>query len=275
MKFGYHARMVCAMIGAVAVLLSCPVVSFAAKDSTAVPIVSLDECNDAASENVVSLIDQIGPVNRSRRAAIVAALDAYNALSDEQKAGVTNYQVLVEAQQKLGIQDAISVVNMTCDAVENNRSFAPKNYGKNFKKLTCSVYPVLYSIGDHGKLQFRIVFSYIGKTPMDLDEIVIRAGEHKFTYDCDYSNSDGGYDSGAKRWCGLAIYDIDDARINELREMLAEPTVTIRFDSSDSNRYDYTLTPTDRQGITDIIRLYDAMNAAAPAVRMDAMYRYQ
>ena len=48
---------------------------------------ALELCNAAATpESVISLINQIGTVTRSRRPAIVAALNAYNQLDDASKA---------------------------------------------------------------------------------------------------------------------------------------------------------------------------------------------
>ena len=57
----------------------------------------------ATPESVISLINQIGTVTRSRRPAIVAALNAYNQLDDASKAQVSNFSVLADAQQILGL----------------------------------------------------------------------------------------------------------------------------------------------------------------------------
>ena len=51
-------------------------------------------------ENVKNLIDAIGPVTKDSGAAITAARNAYDALTDEQKALVTNYQTLLDAEER-------------------------------------------------------------------------------------------------------------------------------------------------------------------------------
>lgn len=51
-------------------------------------------------ENVKNLIDAIGSVTTASGDAIKAARDAYNALNDEQKALVTNYQTLLDAEER-------------------------------------------------------------------------------------------------------------------------------------------------------------------------------
>ena len=83
--------------------------ALAASPAGDVPFAVLAQQNSAVTpEQVEALISQIGTVTRSRRAAIVAALDAYNQLDDAGKAAVTNFGVLAEAQQILGIQDALA-----------------------------------------------------------------------------------------------------------------------------------------------------------------------
>ena len=57
--------------------------------------------SDAEAVKVVEdLIDSIGTVTKDSKEAIKAARDAYNALTDEQKAKVGNYSVLTEAEEK-------------------------------------------------------------------------------------------------------------------------------------------------------------------------------
>ena len=94
--------------------------ALAASPAGDVPFAVLAQQNSAVTpEQVEALISQIGTVTRSRRAAIVAALDAYNQLDDAGKAAVTNFGVLAEAQQILGIQDALAKCNVNYDAVED------------------------------------------------------------------------------------------------------------------------------------------------------------
>lgn len=50
------------------------------------------------AEEVIAMIDAIGTVDLSKAGAISAARSAYDKLTDAEKALVTNYNVLVEAE---------------------------------------------------------------------------------------------------------------------------------------------------------------------------------
>ena len=84
---------------------------------------ALEECNTATVAQVESLINQIGTVTTARRPAIVAAVNAYNELDDASKAQVSNFAVLAEAQQVLGLKDALAKLKISYDKVEDARSY--------------------------------------------------------------------------------------------------------------------------------------------------------
>lgn len=67
------------------------------------PKASQDDTDQIAAMTVQSLIDTIGDVTLDSEEQIVAAREAYNALTDVQKALVTNYEVLVSAEAALEI----------------------------------------------------------------------------------------------------------------------------------------------------------------------------
>lgn len=58
-----------------------------------------------AKDNVIALIDAIGPVTAESAATIEAVRAAYNALTDDAKAYVTNYKTLTAAEEKLANLD--------------------------------------------------------------------------------------------------------------------------------------------------------------------------
>lgn len=73
-----------------------------------------DQYNSLAAEPVISLINAIGNVNEDSGTKITAARNAYNALNAAQKAKVTNYSTLTDAEsayetyEVLGINKAIA-----------------------------------------------------------------------------------------------------------------------------------------------------------------------
>ena len=81
-------------------------------------------------QEVETLIAQIGTVTRENRSAVEKAVNAYNQLDDASKAGVSNFDVLAEAQQILGIKDALAKLNIDHDKVEKQYSDGESIYSK-------------------------------------------------------------------------------------------------------------------------------------------------
>ena len=81
------------------------------------------EAGDAV-QDVIDLIDNIGTVSLESETAILAARDAYNTLGEEQKAAVTNYTKLTDAEASLtqlkqakADQDAADAVTVKINAI--------------------------------------------------------------------------------------------------------------------------------------------------------------
>ena len=70
-----------------------------------------------AADGVEKLIDAIGTVTLDSEEAIKAARDAYDALTEEQKAQVGNYQTLLDAEAKLADLKAVDAVEKLIDAI--------------------------------------------------------------------------------------------------------------------------------------------------------------
>ena len=60
-------------------------------------ILLLVACKSSAAENVEGQINSIGEVTENSFPSIMAAMDAYDKLSERDKAAVSNYDVLVSA----------------------------------------------------------------------------------------------------------------------------------------------------------------------------------
>ena len=70
-----------------------------------------------AADAVEKLIDAIGTVTLDSEETIKAARDAYDALTEEQKAQVGNYQTLLDAEVKLADLQAVDAVEQLIDAI--------------------------------------------------------------------------------------------------------------------------------------------------------------
>lgn len=253
----------------VAALLATGVTAFAASPAEAVSAAELSMTNAYTVGQVYDMIDQIGTVTRARRPQIVAALDAYNSLSDADKAQVSNFSVLAEAQQILGIQDALAKLTVKHDKVDDDWQLSTPYEDNATEQKVCSVYPWLYIPEGAGTVHINAMFQYIGDERLDLYQIIVRSGSKKYTFNCD-TDYDGGYDPKMQKWFDLAAYTMDDA-VDWFTQWLSQDEVVIRFTGWEGNSLDYTLTPQNRQGITDILNAYALLNAASPDVRLKAL----
>lgn len=228
-------------------------------------------CNSAATPaSVIELIDQIGTVNRSRRPAIVAALNAYNQLDDAGKAQVSNFAMLAEAQQILGIQDALAKLNTDYDNVDRDWSISTPYHKKSVHQKVSGAYPWLYIPEDGSDVYLNIMFDYVGSKQIDLKQITVRAGDQKYNFYCD-TTYDGGYDSSLKRWFDLEAFTMEKNEIAWFGEWLSNPTIILRFIDWDSTYFDQTMTAQNRQGLSDVIDAYNLLLAATPEVRLKAL----
>lgn len=272
MKITEKCKVIVASSLVAALMTGTALPALAASPAGDVPFAVLAQQNSAVTpEQVEALISQIGTVTRSRRAAIVAALDAYNQLDDAGKAAVTNFGVLAEAQQILGIQDALAKCNVNYDAVEDCWAITTPHDDSIDKRKTCGIGPNLYIWDKGNTIVFWEDFTYMGSSELDIDDIILRGGDYKYTYICDYDNSDYGYDKELGKWFVWATFEMEDSEVEWLRNLLSADTVIMRFEGTDYSKFDYTWTVQDRQAITDIIDLYNLLKAVTPEVREKAL----
>ena len=165
MKIAEKCKVIAAGTIVAALMAGTALPALAASPAGDVPFAVLAQQNSAVTpEQVEALISQIGTVTRSRRAAIVAALDAYNQLDDAGKAAVTNFGVLAEAQQILGIQDALAKCNVNYDAVEDCWAITTPHYDSIDKRKTCGIGPNLYIWDKGNTIVFWEDFTYMGSS---------------------------------------------------------------------------------------------------------------
>ena len=271
MKIVKNGQRLAAAVCLAAVVAGGTMPALAASPAGYPSLAQIEETNAATPEQVEALIGQIGTVTRDSRPAIVAALDAYNQLDDAGKAAVSNFAVLAEAQQILGIKDALAKCSVEYDAVEDDWTIKTPHYESITKRLTCGMGPWLYVWNNGENLAFEESFAYFGTEKMDIDTIVLRGGDYKYTYTCGYDNSDYGYDKKLSRWFAIASFGMEDSEVDWLRNLLSAQTIIMRFTGVDYTKVDYTWTPQDRQAVTDIINLYDLLKAATPEIREKAL----
>lgn len=174
------------------------------------------------------------------------------------------------ADQVAAIRAAADKVKVSFDEVERSWDFDSPLREKADKKVICSTLPWMFIFDGTDDVFFELDFSYYGSQRIDLDTVIVRAGDTRYSFECDPDYTSFGYDKEKKAWGALSSFELDDEEIGWLREMLSQEKVIVRF-SGNGGSYDYTWTAEDRQAVTDMINLYDLLKEASPEVRAQAL----
>lgn len=186
-----------------------------------------------------------------------AQLEQSNASEDEQ------VQALTAALKKL---------NVTYDSVENDWTIESSILTVADKNKTCCLSPWIFVPEGAEMVFFNETFSYIGSKEIDLEKVIIRAGDTRYTYTCDDPDMTSyGYDKSLGRWWAMSSFMMEDDEVGWLCEMLSANSIIMRFQGENYAQYDYTWTAQDRQYITDVVNAFTLLQAASPAVRIRAL----
>lgn len=233
-------------------------------------------------QEVETLISQIGTVTRENRSAVENAVNAYNQLDDASKAAVSNYAVLEEAQQVLGIKDALAKLRVEYDKVDDDYTITSQSSVKELDSGSCSVMLTLY-VDKQEQPRLVVFYNYIGDKFVWTESVIVRAGENKYTYEKDaFSYTDINnvrIGSGKIKCAEINGTYVEDFDLELLRDALSAKETIIRFTGhepsvwgqGDITEYDYILTPQNRQSITDVLHTYDLMCAAGPEATWKAL----
>ena len=134
-------KFVAAFVAIMMLLMLAPTSAFAAEPSV---------------QEVEALIAQIGTVTRENRSAVERAVDAYSQLDDATKAEVSNFAVLAEAQQILGIKDSLSKLDVKHDKVEGDYMITSPYVFQEIDKGDCNVSPVV-CVDDEDEMPWMVI----------------------------------------------------------------------------------------------------------------------
>ena len=233
-----------------------------------------------AVQEVEAQITQIGTVTRENRSAVENALSAYNELDDASKAEVSNYEILVEAQQILGIKDALAKLEVEYDKVDNDYTITSPSNLKELESGSCSIMPTICIYENSEKPEMVVLYNYVGDKFVWTDAIAVRTEENRYTYEKGafiYKKTDRATIPSGKVKC-VEIVCITAAQFDFelLRDALSSKETIIRFTghepiTGDRAEYDYVLTPQNRQSITDVLHTYDLMCSVSSDVMRKAL----
>ena len=214
-------------------------------------------------QEVETLIAQIGTVTRENRSAVEKAVNAYNQLDDASKAGVSNFDVLAEAQQIL----------VEHDRVENNYTISDSYVESTLNTGLCMIAPSIRVYGDRDELVLMISFVYVGDELLNANRVIVRVGDNKYTYNQDAFSAIGRdickINTGKLKWVEGFVTRAEDFDIELLRDALSSQEAIFRF--SGYQNYDYVLTQQNRQAITDVLNAYNLMCSVSPDVLRKAL----
>ena len=230
-----------------------------------------------AVQEVEALISQIGTVTRENRSAVESAVNAYNQLDEASKAAVSNYAVLAEAQQVLGIKDALAKLGVEYDKVQNSAAMRSPYSDKNEESGTCVFAPMLCIYEEYDFPVLFTLFEYIGQEHLGVDSIVVRAGDYKYQYGIKDFVKLGSEEQKIKNRTVAVEYGMrvaTDYDYNMFMDILSSIESIVRFSRLYHGEFacqDYTITNEDRQAITDVINAYNLMCSVSPEVMRKAL----
>lgn len=175
-----------------------------------------------------------------------------------------------EDAQVQALKDVIAKVDASYDEVEQCWTFESPFQTKAGKKGICNTSPWIFIFDGRSDVYFEVDFTGFSDRAIDLDEVIVRAGDTRYSFECDPDYTDHVYIRDIKKYLETSNFELTEEEVGWLREMLSKEKVIVRF-SGESGQYDYTWTAEDRQAITDMINLRDLLTAASPEVRARAL----
>ena len=186
---------------------------------------------------------------------------------------MSNFDVLAEAQQILGIKDALAKLNVEHDRVENNYTISDSYVESTLNTGLCMIAPSIRVYGDRDELALMISFVYVGDELLNANRVIVRAGDNKYTYNQDAFSVIGRdvckINTGKLKWVEDFVTRAEDFDIELLRDALSSQEAIFRF--SGYQNYDYVLTQQNRQAITDVLNAYNLMCSVSPDVLRKAL----
>ncbi len=218
------------------------------------------QLEEKRAEVVTGQIDAIGTVTLGKEQQIADAEDAYNKLSPQEKSMVKNNNLLANARKSLAElkkENLLGKMKKERDDVEDITFYMTKAQPQ-YINSRCYVLPYLSVSDSYPKSPYlRMQYVYAGRDWVFFEKVIIVTDKNKYTKTFSY------FDTNHETSWGGNLYEYVDtlsgsSDINMLKDMAKSKNVTVRF-QGDSNRYDMTMSQADKNGIQDVVDLYEAM----------------
>ena len=215
-------------------------------------------------EEAIRLIDAIGTVTADSREAVEAAQTAYDALTQEDAAKVTNASTLEAAATQLKTlleqqaNSLLSTMRVETDAVRGMNFYYPQAfpYYTDYwgADVRCFALPYLGRSGDD--VWLRLVCDYTADDWIFFKQITFAVDDQRYYKTFNYFDvvRDNAYGD---------VWEYVDIEVGSSEEELlwaiANSTQTIVRFEGDDYYYDFTVSANDKQAIRDMLTVYDAL----------------
>lgn len=215
-------------------------------------------------EEAIRLIDAIGTVTADSREAVEAAQTAYDALTQEDAAKVTNASALEDAATQLKTlleqqaNSLLSTMRVETDAVRGISFYYPQAfpYYTDYwgADVRCFALPYLGRSGED--VWLRLVCDYTADDWIFFKQITFAVDDERYYKTFNYFDvvRDNAYGD---------VWEYVDIEVGNSEEELlwaiANSTQTIVRFEGDDYYYDFTVSANDKQAIRDMLTVYDAL----------------
>lgn len=225
-------------------------------------IVAQQQVSKLRVEGVEKLIDAIGNISLESNTALTEAVDAYKALSSDEKAAVANFDVLTNALEEfksLRKEEAnklLSSMKREDDPFQGCSFYYPntwKFYGTYWAAdISCFVRPYLV-LENNGDAWLRIIYNYTGDSWVFFKKVILLADGKRFEKTFNYFDivHDNG---GGDVWEYIDDF-AGDSEISMLTAISNATETIVRFEG-DNYSQDWIMPQKEKDGIKTALAAY-------------------
>lgn len=215
------------------------------------------ELSNLRVEEVNSLINAIGSVTLNSGGAIDAAREAYDGLTEEEAAKVSNLSALEDAEsafKSLRAAEILSGFTVEEDNVRGVNFYYPSVFPE-YIDIRSYMLPYLGQDGD--RYWLRMIANYTGDDWVFFESLLISVDGELYSRSLDYFDitRDNG---GGVVWEYIDVDASNDYYTDLLWAIASSDETIVRF-QGDSYYYDLTISDEDKAAIRQVLTAYDAL----------------
>ena len=222
----------------------------------------LNKMDELKAEDATNLIADIGKVTFESKDSIVAAKKAYYALPNNLKEKVDNAEILQQASDSF-----IALSKSTADEILShmhclNNEYFPEELpwaDETSISATERCFFTAYLVSQNNGIKAHILANYTGEHWVFFNQIMITTDENQYTLAVNPFNVKRD-DSRESIWERLDIA-AGDSDLDMLRDVISSEKTVVTFKGYEYEA-DYIISESDREGISNALKVYDCMDAS-------------